>query len=222
MADSGQAQEGNFATAATAAVDGRTNRSTQTRNSTSTTTNSQPPVRETRPQSPCRFSLRGRCRNGCRCSQFHATTVPSCKHFQRGHCKVGQNCKCIHVLDSAQRERDEEQECSICFEKVLANNEPSDDATTSKFGILPNCNHCFCLSCIRKWRTTGGGARAMRKTCPVCRTPSEFIVPSDHWIEDLEDKKKFIENFKKVYQMEQRWREMITIIMAIWIKIFFW
>ncbi|GFS06706.1 E3 ubiquitin-protein ligase makorin-1 [Elysia marginata] len=70
----------------------------------------------------------------------------------------------------------------------------------SKFGILQNCNHCFCLTCIRQWRTTEGGAGAMQKSCPVCRTPSEFIVPSDHWIETHEEKKKFIENFKKVFK----------------------
>ncbi|GFS21934.1 E3 ubiquitin-protein ligase makorin-1 [Elysia marginata] len=162
-------------------------------------------VREAIPPSPCGFPLRGRCRDGCRCSQFHARTVPSgkpCKHFQRGHCKFGLNCKFSHVLGSAestlsQRKRDEEQECSICFEKMLANNETSDDATTSKFGILQNCNHCFCLSCIRKWRTTEGGTLAMRKTCPVCRTPSDFTVPSEHLVETPEEKKKFIENFKK-------------------------
>ncbi|GFS21091.1 E3 ubiquitin-protein ligase makorin-1 [Elysia marginata] len=206
MADSGQAPEGNFATAATAPMAGKTNRSTQTRNSTTTTTHAQPPVREEIPPSTCRFPLRKRCRNGCRCSQFQARTVPSrklCKYFKRGYCKFGAQCKYSHGQDSAeeaqsQRKRDEEQECGICFEKVLANMETSDGEMLSKFGILQNCNHCFCLSCIRQWRTTEGDARAMRKSCPVCRTPSEFIVPSKHWVETQEEKKKLIENFKKV------------------------
>ncbi|GFS02494.1 hypothetical protein ElyMa_004608300 [Elysia marginata] len=83
MADSGQASEGNFATAATAPVD-CTSRLSQIRNSTAITNHALTPVREATPPSPCRFSLRGRCRYGCRCSQFHASTVPSqkpCKHF---------------------------------------------------------------------------------------------------------------------------------------------
>ncbi|GFR90837.1 E3 ubiquitin-protein ligase makorin-1 [Elysia marginata] len=208
MADSGQAPEGNLATDATAPVDDRTNWLSQIRYSVTTTTHALPLVREARPQSPCRFTLRERCRYGCRCSRFHARTVQSqkpCKYFHRGHCKFGPNCKFSHALNSAestlsQIKRDEEQECSICFEKVLANNETSDDATTSKFGILQNCNHCFCLPCIRKWRTTEGGALAMRKTCPVCRTPSDFIVLSEHWVQTPGEKKKFIENFKKVFK----------------------
>ncbi|GFR92210.1 E3 ubiquitin-protein ligase makorin-1, partial [Elysia marginata] len=157
-------------------------------------------VREEIPPSTCGFPLRGR----CTCRQFQARTVPSrklCKYFQRGHCKFGAQCKYSHAQDSAeaaqsQRKRDGEQECSICYDKVLANKETSDDAATSKFGILQNCNHCFCLSCISQWRTTEGDAREMRKSCPVCRTPSEFIVPSKHWVETQEEKKKVIQNFK--------------------------
>ncbi|GFR59742.1 hypothetical protein ElyMa_003514700 [Elysia marginata] len=58
MADSGQASEGNFATAATAAVDGTTNRLSQIRNSTAITTH----------------ALRGRgvCQNGTECTYLHA------------------------------------------------------------------------------------------------------------------------------------------------------
>lgn len=43
--------------------------------------------------------------------------------------------------------RSKEKSCGICFEVIMekANGE-------QRFGILPNCNHCFCLSCIRKWR----------------------------------------------------------------------
>ena len=22
----------------------------------------------------------------------------------------------------------------------------------ARFGIMPNCNHCYCLECLRKWR----------------------------------------------------------------------
>lgn len=43
--------------------------------------------------------------------------------------------------------RSKEKSCGICFEVIMekANGE-------QRFGILPNCNHCFCLSCIRRWR----------------------------------------------------------------------
>ncbi|GFS23560.1 hypothetical protein ElyMa_006980500 [Elysia marginata] len=59
MADSGQASEENFATAATAPVDGTTNWLSQISKSTTTTTHALCPVREARPPSICRFALRG-------------------------------------------------------------------------------------------------------------------------------------------------------------------
>lgn len=43
--------------------------------------------------------------------------------------------------------RSREQTCGICYEVVMEKPERE-----NRFGILPNCNHCFCLSCIRKWR----------------------------------------------------------------------
>lgn len=38
--------------------------------------------------------------------------------------------------------------CSICMEVVYE--KPS--ASERRFGILSNCNHTYCLSCIRQWR----------------------------------------------------------------------
>ncbi|KAK9315545.1 hypothetical protein V1524DRAFT_429143 [Lipomyces starkeyi] len=98
--------------------------------------------------------------------------------------------------------------CAICLE------------VPTIFGLLLNCDHVFCLSCMREWRTTSGMAtreflgtvsedstadtyterrggditladhslRAERrrtevrlnKCCPLCRRPSDFIVPSSH------------------------------------------
>ncbi|GFR95357.1 E3 ubiquitin-protein ligase makorin-1 [Elysia marginata] len=41
----------------------------------------------------------------------------------------------------------------------------------------------------------------MRKTCPVCRTSSDFISPSEHWVDKPQEKKKFIGNYnKKVFK----------------------
>lgn len=43
--------------------------------------------------------------------------------------------------------RSKDKTCGICFEVIM---EKSD--REQRFGILPNCNHIFCLACIRKWR----------------------------------------------------------------------
>lgn len=43
--------------------------------------------------------------------------------------------------------RSKEKTCGVCFEVIM------EKATgEQRFGILPNCNHCFCLNCIRRWR----------------------------------------------------------------------
>ncbi|KAK9367143.1 hypothetical protein V1509DRAFT_627760 [Lipomyces kononenkoae] len=114
------------------------------------------------------------------------------------------------VSDGPHKQALEEDEdvdkCAICLE------------VPTVFGLLLNCDHVFCLPCIREWRTTSGMAtrqflgsggynetediysvevnsalarnslRADRrrtevrlnKCCPLCRTPSDFIVPSSH------------------------------------------
>ncbi|KLJ09358.1 hypothetical protein EMPG_15221 [Blastomyces silverae] len=72
-----------------------------------------------------------------------------------------------------------EELCGICME------------TPTVFGLLVNCDHVFCLSCIRSWRSSVGTSaedvinapdsrvpRQTTKTCPLCRTKSEFVVPS--------------------------------------------
>ncbi|EQL34362.1 hypothetical protein BDFG_03720 [Blastomyces dermatitidis ATCC 26199] len=72
-----------------------------------------------------------------------------------------------------------EEPCGICME------------TPTVFGLLVNCDHVFCLSCIRSWRSSVGTSaedmintpdsrvpRQTTKTCPLCRTKSEFVVPS--------------------------------------------
>lgn len=40
--------------------------------------------------------------------------------------------------------------CGICMDKVYEKMNPGDKV----FGILPNCNHSFCLQCIMTWRKT--------------------------------------------------------------------
>ena len=47
-----------------------------------------------------------------------------------------------------------------------------------QFGVLPNCTHCFCLDCIRAWRATHSAKLQVSRSCPECRAPSHFVVPS--------------------------------------------
>ena len=51
-----------------------------------------------------------------------------------------------------------------------------------RYGVLPGCDHIFCLECIRGWRGNDDGAidRVSVRRCPVCRVASYFVVPSAH------------------------------------------
>merc|ERR1719427_430775 len=82
--------------------------------------------------------------------------------------------------------------CSICLDVV----KEKADITERQFGILENCNHAFCLVCIRKWRVASHMEKTVIRACPICRVTSWFVTPSDYWIEDEQEKNKLINNYK--------------------------
>ena len=80
--------------------------------------------------------------------------------------------------------------CGICMEVVLEK-----EGENAKFGILPACSHCFCLSCITKWRKAKFD-EDIRKSCPECRVVQDFVIPSNIWVENPTSKAEFVERFK--------------------------
>lgn len=62
----------------------------------------------------------------------------------------------------------EEKTCGICFDVVQKKTNPHEQ----NFGILPNCNHCFCFSCITRWRQSKEFEFEVSKSCPECRVAS--------------------------------------------------
>ena len=120
---------------------------------------------------------------------------------------------CLHPFDEAQRDahkkecmklmekdmeeafavqRSSEKLCGICMETVWEKEKASD----KRFGILENCNHIFCLPCIRKWRASKSYENKIVKACPECRIKSDFVTPSRFWFEDEKSKKNIIEEYK--------------------------
>ncbi|KAF7654274.1 hypothetical protein LDENG_00071630 [Lucifuga dentata] len=69
--------------------------------------------------------------------------------------------------------------CGICMDKVYEKADPSEQV----FGILPNCNHTFCLKCIITWRKTKDLQPEVIKSCPQCRVKSAFYVANKYWVE---------------------------------------
>lgn len=60
--------------------------------------------------------------------------------------------------------------CGICLEPIIAKR--------GKFGLLEGCNHVFCDACLRQWRSTHATRPDVARSCPECRAPSHFVVPS--------------------------------------------
>ncbi|EEH20172.2 hypothetical protein PABG_02431 [Paracoccidioides brasiliensis Pb03] len=124
-----------------------------------------------------------------------------CKWWKKGNCFRGSECFFRHdaalagvdalpgsrtASVAAGNSRNEttitdnpDEQCGICLE------------TPSVFGLLVNCDHIFCLDCIRSWRSSVGNSaedainrtdsrvpKRTTKTCPLCRVKSEYVVPS--------------------------------------------
>ena len=82
-----------------------------------------------------------------------------------------------------------QQKCGICMEEIFGR---------KKFGILPECEHCFCLDCVVEWRGAKEHFDKNVRACPLCRTVSYFVVPSRYFYEKDEDKANFIRNYKEL------------------------
>uniref|UniRef100_H3B7V6 RING-type E3 ubiquitin transferase n=1 Tax=Latimeria chalumnae TaxID=7897 RepID=H3B7V6_LATCH len=114
-------------------------------------------------------------------------------------CSVGEGHKASQASgpedlqrDSAAYERSKNVTCGICMDRVYEKSHPGE----RKFGILPNCNHAYCVSCIKKWRKSKDFQSEIIKSCPECRVKSSYFIPHKYWIIDMNQKQKLIENFR--------------------------
>lgn len=144
----------------------------------------------------CRYHIDGICRYGDDCRYLHGTRCNTC----------GKNA--VHPeneeeaqrhIDSCEKEQERknrvalcaEVECGICYESTVANGR--------KFGLLQNCDHAFCLSCIREWRgseSAGTFGREAVRVCPVCRTESFLVIPSDTYESDPDARAALLNSYK--------------------------
>ncbi|XP_051124247.1 E3 ubiquitin-protein ligase makorin-like [Andrographis paniculata] len=160
---------------------------------------------DSRPSGPadrpiCSFAAAGECPRGVNCPNMHGDLCPMCKK------------NCLHPFRPQEREehlkmcekrqkhlealrRSQEIECSVCLERILTKPTPSE----RKFGILSECDHPFCIACIRNWRSTspssGMDANSTLRSCPICRKLSYFVIPSVIWYSSKEEKQEIVESY---------------------------
>ncbi|KAF4673625.1 hypothetical protein FOL47_010301 [Perkinsus chesapeaki] len=143
-----------------------------------------------------------------------------CRFYQSGLCKFGEACRNLHIhegescrADPQWEEKDRRHKarlatrnvlCAICDDDVIASGK--------RFGLLENCDHPFCLECIREWRDQKDTQdRENLRLCPLCRVESFLIVPCDRWLVHGIEKQSEVEGYKralskipcKFYQMKE-------------------
>ncbi|CAL1612939.1 unnamed protein product [Knipowitschia caucasica] len=148
----------------------------------------------------CPYLVMGECRYGDQCVYLHGDRCEVCNlHLlhptdaeqRREHEKM---CLSEFEADMEQAfaaQKSQDKVCSICMEVVVQKVSQSE----RRFGILSSCDHCFCLSCIRKWRHAPFSNDVV-KACPECRIPSELVIPSVHWVQDPTQKNQLVALFK--------------------------
>jgi len=148
----------------------------------------------------CPFAAHRECPYGEECEYIHGEICDICglqalhptnkiqrkEHQAQCESRLEQDMK---IAFAAQRS--DGVTCSICMDAVKGKSDPSE----RYFGLLENCIHPFCLTCIRKWRSSSLDKNVVR-TCPICREQSWFVTPSEFWIDDVTEKKEAIEGYK--------------------------
>lgn len=120
-------------------------------------------------------------------AQRNQESVQICPFFLEGQCKYGDKCWNYHP--PAVTEVPGDAECCVCLQKIKANNK--------QFGLLLGCPHVFCLPCIREWRGRLDLSREVVRSCPVCRVPSYYILPSSTLVLHYQEKMALAEDYKK-------------------------
>ncbi len=89
---------------------------------------------------------------------------------------------------------EESLECGICLEPV--------DGRERRFGLMQNCDHVFCISCVMEWRRSKANEirhaddqEDVVRKCPTCRAHSDFAIPSSRYVKG-DDRVALIEAYK--------------------------
>mmetsp|Transcript_2364 Transcript_2364/g.15790 ORF Transcript_2364/g.15790 Transcript_2364/m.15790 type:complete len:355 (-) Transcript_2364:1975-3039(-) len=152
----------------------------------------------------CAMEAAGRCARGDRCPFSHQaedlqelqTMLGKNWSFDQGKDVESEQelkAKAIHPPEGKSKSLAEEDgvPCGICLDVPVDN----------RYGLL-NCDHAFCLKCIRSWRASrakeeDNEGKAMARACPMCRVETHLIVPSIGWPTDPAEREATAQRYKE-------------------------
>ncbi|XWS77426.1 hypothetical protein CRYUN_Cryun01aG0260700 [Craigia yunnanensis] len=149
----------------------------------------------------CSFAAAGNCSRGEKCPHIHEDMCPTCGKHCLHPFRPEKREEHIKMCEKKQKhlealKHSQEIECSVCLDRVLS--KPT--AAERKFGLLSECDHPFCISCIRNWRSSspssGMDVNTALRACPICRKLSYFVIPSVIWYCTPEEKQEIIDSYK--------------------------
>ncbi|KAL2478505.1 E3 ubiquitin-protein ligase [Forsythia ovata] len=149
----------------------------------------------------CSFAAAGNCPHGEKCPRIHGDLCPTCGKHCLHPFRPQEREEHVKTCEKMQRnlealKHSQEIECSVCLERVLSKSAPAE----RKFGILSECDHPFCISCIRNWRSSspasGMDVNSALRACPICRKLSYFVIPSVIWYCSKEEKQEILDSYK--------------------------
>ncbi|NP_001334310.1 CCCH zinc finger familyprotein [Solanum lycopersicum] len=152
-------------------------------------------------RSICSLAAAGKCPREEQCPYIHGDLCPICAKNCLHPFRPQEREEHIRICEKRQKrlellKHSQEIECSVCLERVLSKT----TAAERKFGILFECDHPFCISCIRNWRSgtpsSGVDINSTFRTCPICRKLSYFVIPSVTWFSTKEEKQIILDSYK--------------------------
>ncbi|XWS35499.1 hypothetical protein CRYUN_Cryun20dG0002600 [Craigia yunnanensis] len=152
-------------------------------------------------RSICSFAAAGNCPHGEKCPHIHGDLCPTCGKHCLHPFRPEEREEHINMCEKKQKhlealKHSQEIECSVCLDRVLS--KPT--AAERKFGLLSECDHPFCISCIRNWRSSspssGMDVNTALRACPICRKLSYFVIPSIIWYCTPEEKQEIVDSYK--------------------------
>jgi len=90
------------------------------------------------------------------------------------------------ILGTETKEEEQVITCGICLE----------DSPQCQYGLLSCCNHAFCYDCLMQWRKNGTSGMSDRRSCPTCRKPSDYVIPSIIFPKNERVKERIVQEYK--------------------------